>query len=155
MLEPGKKIPAFTLKQTDGTSVRSSDWKDKTVVLYFYPEDDTPGCTKQACSLRDNYGRLLKSGAVIYGISPDSVESHVAFTRKFKLPFPLLADPDHKIADKFGVWVEKNLYGKKYMGIARTTFIIKDQKVSAVIAKVDTEGHAEQILNLIQDQLTP
>ncbi len=152
MLEPGKKIPAFTLKQTDGASVRSSDWKDKTVVLYFYPEDDTPGCTKQACSLRDNYGRLLASGALIYGISPDSVESHLAFTRKFKLPFPLLADPDHKIADKFGVWVEKNLYGKKSMGIARTTFIIRDLKISAVITKVDTEGHAEQVLDRIQDR---
>ncbi len=149
MLEPGKKIPAFTLKQTDGTAVKSSDWKDKTVVLYFYPKDDTPGCTKQACSLRDNYARLLDSGVLLYGISPDSVASHVAFTRKFDLPFPLLADPDHKIADKFGVWVEKNLYGKKYMGIARTTFIIRDQKVAAVIAKVDTEAHAEQVLDLI------
>ncbi len=150
MLKAGDKLPQFSLKQTDGTIVKSTDWKGKKVVLYFYPKDDTPGCTKEACSIRDSHKRLLKQGVTVYGISPDSVESHVKFTDKYNLPFPLLSDLDHKVAEKFGVWVEKNMYGKKSMGIARTTFVIgEDGKIAEVIAKVDTEAHAEQLLEIL------
>jgi thioredoxin-dependent peroxiredoxin len=150
MLKQGDKIPEFTLKQTYGTSVKSSAWKGQRVVLYFYPKDDTPGCTKEACSIRDSYARLGKEGIIVYGISPDNVESHQKFSAKYKLPFPLLSDPDHKVAERFGVWVEKNMYGKKSMGIARTTFVIgEDGKVAEVIAKVNTEAHAEQLLEVL------
>ncbi len=150
MLKQGDRIPEFTLKQTDGTSVKSSAWKGQRVVLYFYPKDDTPGCTKEACSIRDSYTKLGKQGIIVYGISPDNVESHQKFSAKYKLPFPLLSDPDHKVAERFGVWVEKNMYGKKSMGIARTTFVIgEDGKVAEVIAKVNTETHAEQLLEAL------
>ncbi len=151
MLEVGDKVPAFTLQQTDGEKVKAGDWQGKKVALYFYPKDDTPGCTKEACSLRDGYDKLKKAGLQIYGISPDSVESHQKFTSKFNLPFPLLADPDHKIADKFGVWVEKNMYGKKSMGIKRSTFIIgEDGKIEHVIKSVKTDNHAEQLMELLK-----
>ncbi len=116
MLAVGDTLPAFSLKQTDGTTVNTSDWKGKTVVLFFYPKDDTPGCTVEACSLRDGYAALEKKGALVFGISPDSVDSHVMFARKFNLPYPLLADPGHIIAEKFGVWVEKNLLWQKNDG---------------------------------------
>lgn len=150
MLNQGDKIPEFTLKQTDGTSVRSSAWKGQRIVLYFYPKDDTPGCTKEACSLRDSYSKFGKKGITVYGISPDKVESHQKFSAKYNLPFPLLSDPDHKVAEQFGVWVEKNMYGRKSMGIARTTFVIEeDGKIAEVITKVDTEKHAEQLLELM------
>ena len=120
------------------------------MVLYFYPKDDTPGCTKEACSIRDSYAKLGKQGVIVYGISPDDVESHQKFAAKYKLPFPLLSDPDHKVAEQFGVWVEKNMYGKKSMGIARTTFVIgEDGKVAEAITKVDTEAHAEQLLEVL------
>jgi len=150
MLKQGDKIPEFALKQTDGTSVKSSAWKGQRIVLYFYPKDDTPGCTKEACSIRDSYAKLGKQGIIVYGISPDSVESHQKFSAKYRLPFPLLSDPDHKVSEQFGVWVEKNMYGKKSMGIARTTFIIgEDSKIAEVITKVDTEAHAEQLLEVL------
>lgn len=150
MLKQGDKIPEFTLRQTDGTSVKSSAWKSQRVVLCFYPKDDTPGCTKEACSIRDSYAKLGKQGIIVYGISPDNVETHQKFSAKYKLPFPLLSDPDHKVAERFGVWVEKNVYGKKSLGIARTTFIIgEDGKVAEVISKVDTEAHAEQLLEVL------
>jgi thioredoxin-dependent peroxiredoxin len=150
MLKQGDKIPEFTLKQSDGTSLKSSGWKGQRVVLYFYPKDDTPGCTKEACSIRDSYAKLGKQGVIVYGISPDDVESHQKFAAKYKLPFPLLSDPDHKVAEQFGVWVEKNMYGKKSMGIARTTFVIgEDGKVAEAITKVDTEAHAEQLLEVL------
>ncbi|TFH64781.1 MAG: thioredoxin-dependent thiol peroxidase [Candidatus Zixiibacteriota bacterium] len=150
MLKQGDKIPEFTLKQTDGTSVKSTAWKGQRVVLYFYPKDDTPGCTKEACSIRDSYAKLGKRGIIVYGISPDTVESHQKFSTKYKLPFPLLSDPEHKVAEQFGVWVEKNMYGKKSMGIARTTFIIGEEgKIAGIITKVDTEAHAEQLLEVL------
>jgi len=150
MLKQGDKIPEFTLKQTDGTTIKSSAWTGQRVVLYFYPKDDTPGCTKQACSLRDSHAKFRRQRIVVYGISPDDVESHQKFTAKYELPFPLLSDPDHKVAEQFGVWVEKNMYGKKSMGIARTSFIIgEDGKIEDVIAKVDTESHAEQLLEVL------
>lgn len=150
MLKPGDSIPKFTLKQTDGTSVKSSAWKGQRVVLYFYPKDDTPGCTKEACSIRDSYAKLGKHGIIVYGISPDNMESHQKFSAKYRLPFPLLSDPDHKVAEQFGVWVEKNMYGRKSMGIARTTFIVdEDGKIADVITKVNTDAHAEQLLELL------
>lgn len=150
MLKQGDKVPNFTLQQTDGSTIRSSDWNGKRVVLYFYPKDDTPGCTKEACSIRDSYAKLGRQGVIVYGISPDSIDSHRKFTDKYRLPFPLLADPDHKVAEMFGVWVEKNMYGKKSMGIARTTFLIgEDGRIEEVIKKVDTENHAEQLLDLL------
>jgi thioredoxin-dependent peroxiredoxin len=150
MLKQGDKIPEFTLTQTDGTSVKSSAWRGQRVVLYFYPKDDTPGCTKEACSIRDSYAKLGEKGIIVYGISPDNVESHQKFSSKYRLPFPLLSDPNHKVAEQFGVWVEKNMYGKKSMGIARTTFVVgEDGKVAEVIAKVDTEAHAEQLLEVL------
>lgn len=150
MLAVGDEVPAFSLKQTDGSTVKSSDWHGKSVVLFFYPEDDTPGCTVEACSLRDSYSEFQKKGVLVYGISPDGVESHVKFTVKFNLPYPLLADPGHVIADKFGVWVEKNLYGKKSMGIARTTFVIApDGRIARVIKQVDKEQHAAQLLETL------
>lgn len=152
MLDVGGKLPSFSLKQTDGETVKSSDWKGQTVVLYFYPKNDTPGCTKQACSLRDGYATFRKKGVLVYGISPDDVDSHKKFTEKFDLPFPLLADPGHAVADKFGVWVEKNMYGRKSMGIARTTFVIgPDGIIAAVIKKVNTEEHAEQLLKILPE----
>jgi peroxiredoxin Q/BCP len=150
MLAEGDKIPAFKLQQTNGDMVDASSFAGKKVVLYFYPKDNTPGCTKEACSIRDGYAELRKAGVAIYGISPDDVDSHRKFTEKFQLPFPLLADPGHKVAEKFGVWVEKNMYGKKSMGIKRTTFVIgEDGKISAVIKKVDTENHATQLREYI------
>lgn len=150
MLTEGDKAPAFKLQQTDGDTVDSSSFAGKKVVLYFYPKDNTPGCTKEACSIRDGYDDLSKTGVAIYGISPDDVDSHRKFTEKFGLPFPLLADPGHKVAEKFGVWVEKNMYGKKSMGIKRTTFVIdEDGRISAVIKKVDTENHAAQLREFI------
>lgn len=150
MLTEGDKAPAFKLQQTDGDTVDSSSFAGKKAVLYFYPKDNTPGCTKEACSIRDGYDDLSKTGVAIYGISPDDVDSHRKFTEKFGLPFPLLADPGHKVAEKFGVWVEKNMYGKKSMGIKRTTFVIdEDGRISAVIKKVDTENHAAQLREFI------
>jgi peroxiredoxin Q/BCP len=146
LLQVGEKIPSFSLKQTDGSTTKSSSFKGNKTVLYFYPKDDTPGCTKEACSLRDNYRQFTGRGIKVFGISPDSIESHRKFSDKYQLPFPLLADPDHRVAEKFGVWVEKNMYGKKKMGIKRTTFIIDESgKIEAVIKKVDTANHAAQL----------
>jgi peroxiredoxin Q/BCP len=150
MLNKGDKLPEFALRQTDGTVVNSASFAGKTVVLYFYPKDDTPGCTKEACSLRDSFTRFEQQGTLVYGISPDGVDSHQKFATKYQLPFPLFSDPDHAVALKFGVWVEKTAYGKKSMGIARTTFVIgADGTVADVIAKVNTESHAEQLLDIL------
>src|SRR5689334_24164794 len=120
-LKEGDKAPAFTGKDQDGNKVSLSDFKGKKLVLFFYPEDDTPTCTIQACNLRDNFGLLNKNGFTVIGISPDEEKSHLKFREKFSLPFTLLSDPDHKIIDKYGVWGEKNLYGRNYMGLHRTT----------------------------------
>lgn len=150
MLEVGEKIPTFSLKQTDGATIKSVDWKGKSVVLYFYPQDDTPNCTKEACSLRDSYAEIKKKGVLLFGISPDDVSSHQKFTEKFALPFPLLADPGHVIAEKFGVWKEKNMYGHKILGIVRTTFVIgPDLRVLKVVKKVHSAEHAEQLLAIL------
>ena len=116
-------------------------------MIYFYPKDDTPACTAQACDLRDNYKKLIKAGYQVIGISPDEVKKHVKFIAKYDLPFDLISDPEHKIAEKYGVWGEKTLYGRKYMGIIRTTFILDEKgKITDIIEKVDTKNHSSQIL---------
>ncbi len=146
-IEPGKKAPAFTLKTDSGEKVKLSELAGSPVVLYFYPKDDTPGCTKEACAFRDQKAALKKLGAKVFGVSPDSVESHVKFRDKFDLNFPLLADTDHKVAEKYGAWREKNMYGKKSMGIQRSTFLIgPDGKVAHVWKRVKVDGHDEQVL---------
>ena len=149
-IEEGDKAPAFTLPAHDGSKVKLADLKGKPVVVYFYPKDDTPGCTKEACAFRDRKAELKKAGAVVLGLSPDSVESHVKFVDKYDLNFPLLADQDHKVAEKYGAWREKNLYGKKSMGIQRSTFVIdKDGKVAKVFKRVKVDGHDEKVLEVL------
>ncbi|MEM9184875.1 MAG: thioredoxin-dependent thiol peroxidase [Planctomycetota bacterium] len=146
-IEEGAKAPAFTLTADDGSKVRLSELKRSPVVLYFYPKDDTPGCTKEACAFRDLKKELQTLGAHVFGVSPDSVESHVKFRDKHDLNFPLLADPDHKVAEKYGAWREKNMYGKKSMGIQRSTFLIDGSgKVAKLWKRVKVEGHDEQVL---------
>lgn len=146
-LEPGTKAPAFTLTADDGSKVRLSDFAGKPIVLYFYPKDDTPGCTREACAFRDAKADLKKAGAVVLGVSADNTESHVEFRDKYKLNFPLLSDPDHKIADKYGAWREKNMYGKKSMGIQRSTYLIDPAgKVARVWKRVKVDGHDQQVL---------
>jgi thioredoxin-dependent peroxiredoxin len=146
-LTVGSKAPDFKSKDQDGKEVSLSDYKGKKVVLYFYPRDMTPGCTAEACSLRDNYKALQKAGYEVFGISADDEKSHKKFIAKEKLPFTLLADPDKTVHNKFGAWVEKSMYGRKYMGTARITYIIDEKGIiSEVIEKVDTKNHAAQIL---------
>ncbi len=144
----GDKAPNFNALDQNGKSVSLTDFAGSKLVLYFYPKDDTSGCTAQACSIRDNYDALLKQGFKILGVSPDSAKSHIKFIAKFELPFDLLVDEDHAIAEAYGVWAEKSMYGRKYMGIARTTFVIDEKGViSEVISKVDTQNHAQQLLS--------
>lgn len=146
-LNVGDKAPAFTSKDQDGRSVKLSDLKGKKVVLYFYPKDMTPGCTAEACNLRDNYKLLQKQGYEVYGVSTDNEKSHQKFITKEKLPFSLLADTDKAIHEKYGTWVEKSMYGRKYMGTARITFLIDEKGViEDIISKVDTKNHTDQIL---------
>jgi peroxiredoxin Q/BCP len=143
----GAKAPAFSAPDQSGKIVSLSDFKGKKVVLYFYPKDDTPGCTTEACSFRDEHSVFLKKGAVVLGVSPDSAKSHTKFIEKFSLPFPLLADEDKKIANDYGVWVEKSMYGKKYMGVERSTFVIGgDGKLLAVYRKVKPAEHTAEVL---------
>jgi thioredoxin-dependent peroxiredoxin len=147
MVKEGNKAPAFNLESTSGEKLALKDFAGKTVVLYFYPKDNTSGCTKEACQFRDDHVKYKRKGAVILGISPDSAESHRKFTEKYSLPFPLLVDKDHKIAEKYGVWVEKSLYGKKYMGILRATFIIgPDGGIQKIFRKVKVALHSEQVM---------
>jgi thioredoxin-dependent peroxiredoxin len=144
--EVGKKAPVFTLEDQDKKSVKLSDFKGKAVVLYFYPKDDTPGCTQEACDFRDEYSALKKAGAVVLGVSPDDAKSHGKFAGKFKLPFPLLADTDHSVALAYGAWAEKSMYGRKYMGIVRSTFLIsKDGVLARAWPKVKVKGHVEEV----------
>ncbi len=146
-LTVGSKAPDFTVNDQDGKSVSLSGLKGKKVVLYFYPKDMTPGCTLEACSLRDNYKALQKAGYEVFGISSDDEKSHRKFIEKEKLPFRLLADTDKAVHEKYGTWVEKSMYGRKYMGTARVTFIIDEKGIiNEVIEKVDTKNHADQIL---------
>jgi len=147
MIDIGKKAPAFNLKDQDDKAHRLSSYAGKTVVLYFYPKDDTSGCTKQACQFRDDLPKFKKSKAVILGVSPQDVKSKSKFAGKHGLNFPILADDDAKICEKYGVWQEKSMYGKKYMGVVRTTYLIgPDGKVKQRWDKVKVPGHAEEVL---------
>jgi thioredoxin-dependent peroxiredoxin len=151
-IEAGQKAPAFTLTADDGSKVKLSDFAGKPVVLYFYPKDDTPGCTREACAFRDASAALKKSGAVVLGVSADDTESHVKFRDKFKLNFPLLSDTDHKVAEKYGAWREKNMYGKVSMGIQRSTFLIDPAgKVAKVWKRVQVDGHDQTVLEALSD----
>ena len=146
-LKEGDKAPSFKGVTETGKAVSLTDYKGKKLVLYFYPKDSTPGCTAEACDLRDHYKMFQKQGFEILGVSPDSEASHQKFITKFELPFSLLADTDHSIAESFGAWGEKSMYGKKYMGILRTTFVIDEKgKIEKVIEKVDTKNHTQQII---------
>ncbi|EON75301.1 Thiol peroxidase, Bcp-type [Lunatimonas lonarensis] len=147
-IEVGQEAPDFETKDQNGNTVRLSDFKGKKVVLYFYPKDNTPGCTAQACDLRNNYEALQKAGYVVLGVSSDSEKSHQKFIQKYELPFSLLADEDKSVHEKYGTWVEKSMYGRSYMGTARTTFIIDETgKISQIIDKVKTKEHTNQIIN--------
>ena len=150
-LSEGQKAPAFKGKDQNGNTVSLADYKGKKIVLYFYPEDDTPTCTVQACNLRDNFGLLQQHGFTILGISPDEVKKHKKFETKFDLPFSLIADPEHTIIDKYGVWGQKQLYGRTYMGLHRTTFLI-DAKgiIRKIFLKPKSKPHAEEIINAWQ-----
>jgi peroxiredoxin Q/BCP len=150
--EVGDKAPAFTLAADDGSKVKLADLKGNPVVLYFYPRDDTPGCTKEACAFRDRTKELTKLGAKVLGVSTDDVASHVKFRDKFKLNFPLLADTDHEVAEKYGAWREKNMYGKKSMGIQRSTFLIDGAgKIARVWKKVQVDGHDADVLEALAE----
>lgn len=151
-VEPGQKAPAFNLSAADGSKVKLSDFKGKAVVLYFYPKDDTPGCTREACAFRDAQAALKKAGAVVLGVSPDDTASHTKFRDKYQLNFPLLADADHKVAEKYGAWREKNMYGKKSMGIQRSTFLIDATgKIARVWKRVQVDGHENQVLAALKE----
>lgn len=146
-LQEGQKAPAFTTTDQDGNKVSLADFKGKKVVLYFYPEDDTPTCTIQACNLRDNYSLLKKNDFVVLGVSPDDEKKHRKFREKFSLPFTLLTDPQHKIIDKYGVWGLKNLYGREYMGLHRTTFVIDESgTIKKIFLRPKNKAHAEEIV---------
>ncbi len=146
MLQVGDKAPDFTLEDQAGKSHSLNDYKGKQTLFYFYPKDNTPGCTAEACSLRDNIEDLKADGLEVVGVSADSVKSHAGFAEKYQLPFTLLADPDHKIIEPWGVWAEKNMYGRKYMGIVRASFIIgPDLKVQAVWPKVSPLKHVKEV----------
>ena len=151
-IEEGKRAPAFTLAADDGSKVKLTDLKGSPVVLYFYPRDDTPGCTREACAFRDRSKELKKLDAVVLGVSPDDVASHEKFRDKYKLNFPLLADAGHKVAEKYGAWREKNMYGKKKMGIQRSTFLIDaDGRVAKVWKSVKVDGHDEKVLDALKE----
>ena len=155
MLKTGDKAPAFSLPSDTGETISLKDLKGKPVVLYFYPKDDTSGCTVEACEFRDNWKDVKRSGAVVLGVSPDGVVSHQKFRKKFSLPFPLLADEGHKVADAYGAWGEKSMYGRKYQGILRTTFLIGgDGKIVRVFEKVKPKGHAAEVLAALSEDAT-
>jgi len=152
MLVPGEVAPEFSLAADDGKTIALRDLRGKPVVLYFYPKDDTPGCTKEACEFRDSWKDVQETGAVVLGVSPDSASSHQKFKQKYHLPFPLLADPDHQVASRYGAWGEKSMYGKKYQGILRTTFLIDGTgRIARVFEKVKPEGHAAEVLAALRD----
>jgi thioredoxin-dependent peroxiredoxin len=150
LLREGEPAPDFTLTSDEGEPVTLSSLRGSRIVLYFYPKDDTPGCTTEACEFRDEYSRFRQRGAVVLGVSPDDEASHVRFKEKYSLPFTLLADPDHKAAEEYGVWVEKNTYGKKRMGIKRSTFVIDaNGNVARAMYGVKPEGHADEVLEAL------
>jgi len=150
MLKEGDKAPSFSLTSDSGKTISLKDFKGKTIVLYFYPKDMTPGCTQEACDFRDQQAKYKKAKTVVLGVSKDSVERHVKFRDKYELNFPLLSDEDGKVCEAYGVWKEKSLYGRKFMGIERTTFIIGPTgKVEKIFAKVKVKGHSEEILEAL------
>jgi peroxiredoxin Q/BCP len=151
-IEAGQTAPPFTLTADDGSRVKLADLRGAPIVLYFYPKDDTPGCTREACAFRDRQKELAKLGAKVFGVSADDVTSHEKFRDKFRLNFPLLADVDHRVAEKYGAWREKNMYGKKTMGIVRSTFLIDAQgKVAKVWKRVQVDGHDEQVVEALEE----
>ena len=151
MLEEGKKAPQFTLKDQSGKSVSLKDFLGKQVVLYFYPKDDTPGCTKEACNFRDDFKKIINENAVILGVSSDSEVRHKKFAEKYKLPFALLSDENKKVLEKYGVWQEKSMYGRKYMGIVRSTFIIDEKgKLKKIFPKVKVTNHNNEVLEALR-----
>jgi peroxiredoxin Q/BCP len=148
MLNEGQPAPDFSLRDAAGNTVRLADLRGKKVVLFFYPKDDTPGCTKEACGFRDQYARFQDRGVVVLGVSPDDEASHTSFASKYSLPFRLLADPGGQVASAYGVWKEKSNYGKTYMGVERTTFLIdEDGKLQKIFPKVQVDGHIDEVLN--------
>jgi peroxiredoxin Q/BCP len=150
-LQEGDKAPDFTAKDQNGNTVSLSDFKGKNVILYFYPKDNTPTCTTEACNFRDNYQSLLSKGFAVIGVSTDTEKSHKRFEKKFNLPFPLIADPDRKIVEAYGLWAEKMLFGRKYMGTLRTTFVIDPKgEIIKIIDKVDSNNSSQQVLDLLQ-----
>ncbi len=150
LIEAGKKAPAFTLNDQDGKTHRLSDYAGRPVILYFYPKDDTPGCTKETCDFRDNLPRFAKSNAAVFGVSILDEASKAKFAKKYDVTFPLLADADHAVAEKYGVWQQKSLYGRKFMGNVRTTYLIdRDGKVVRRWDNVKVDGHAEEVLGAI------
>jgi len=152
MLKAGDKAPAFALPSDSGGTIALKDLKGKPVVLYFYPKDDTSGCTVEACEFRDSWKEVKRSGAVVLGVSPDGVASHQKFKKKFSLPFPLLADEGHTVAEAYGAWGEKSMYGRKYQGILRTTFLIGgDGRIARVFEKVKPTGHAAEVLAALSE----
>jgi peroxiredoxin Q/BCP len=151
MVETGKPAPDFTLVDQHGNKVTLSKLKGSPIVLYFYPKDDTPGCTKEACAFRDAFTDYQEAGAKILGVSPDAVASHAKFVKKYELPFPLLADTDHTVCELFGVWKEKSMYGKKHMGVERTTFLIDGKGiVRQIFPKVKVDGHSPAVLEAVR-----
>jgi len=150
VIETGQAAPDFSATADDGSTVTLQSLRGRPVVLYFYPKDDTPGCTTEACELRDAFPRFASGNAVILGVSPDDVKSHVKFKKKFELPFTLLADTDHAVAESYGVWKEKSMYGKKYMGNERTTFVIDGKgRIAKVFEKVKPAGHAAEVAEAV------
>ena len=148
----GEKAPAFSLKNTEGKTVKLSDFKGKKLVLYFYPKDMTPGCTKEACGFRDDFAQLKKRGVEVVGVSADDQALHQKFTEKYSLPFTLLTDADHAVMDKYGAWGEKNMYGKKMMGVLRSTFIIDEEgRIAHVFKRVKTDTHSQDVLKVIDE----
>jgi peroxiredoxin Q/BCP len=150
-IEKGLTAPGFTLKDDEGRTRKLSDYLGRKVILYFYPKDDTPGCTTEACNFRDDFSIYVESGVIILGVSPDTVKSHKKFKDKFSLPFPLLADDDHKVSEAYGVWGRKKFMGKEYMGVSRTTFIIDETGIiSHVFENVKPDQHSTEIISLLK-----
>ena len=150
MLEVGDKAPDFSGVDENGKKISLKDFRGSKVVLYFYPKDDTTGCTAEACDFRDSYSRLKKKGVVLLGVSPDTEKSHLKFKAKYDLPFPLIADTEKVITNAYGLWQEKSMYGRKYMGVIRSTFIIDEKgKISAVFPKVKVKGHVDEVLEAL------
>ena len=156
MLQENTFAPDFTLQTDDGREVSLSDYQGRKVVLYLYPKDDTPGCTTEACNFRDNHAEIVAAGAAVLGVSPDSLKSHGKFKTKFSLPFALLSDPDHRVAEMYGAWGEKRMYGKTYMGIIRSTFIIDEAgKITKVFPDVKVQDHSQEVLAALKEPSEP